>query len=138
MVRTWRWQRAAWTSLGVCSSLGLAFAACAQELEGLRGMTRPDDPLGVPSVGRILLVLLLMIAIAFAALYAVRKWQPKLESRFAGARSIKIVERTSVGGSQVYLLQVDGSRVLLTQYRGRITTLLLPNSAAESHVEPKQ
>lgn len=136
-MRAFRWQSAAWSTFAVLSSLTLAFAATAQELEGLRGMTRPEDPLGVPSVGRIIGVLLLMIAIAFAALYVVRRWQPKLESRFAGARSIKVVERTSVGGAQVYLLQVDGSRVLLTQYRGRIALLSLPSSAAESDVEPK-
>jgi hypothetical protein len=115
----------------VCAVL-VAFMASssvfAQQVEGLRGLTRPDDPLGMPSVGRIVGVLLLTIAIAIGALYAIRRWQPKLESHFTAGRSIKILERSAVGGTRLYLLQVDEQRVLLTEFRGHITTVLLPTT----------
>jgi flagellar biogenesis protein FliO len=106
-----------------------SWGAFAQELEGLRGLTRPEDAVGMPSLGRVVLVLLLMVAIAIAAVYVIRRWQPKLEAHFTASRSIKVLERSVVGGARLYLLQVDDQRVLLTQLRGRVATLLLPPAA---------
>jgi hypothetical protein len=119
-------------------SLFIPLIAFAQSLEGLSGMTRPEDPLGMPGVGRVAGVLVLMAAFAFAALYAMRRWQPKLENRFAGARSIRVIERTNIGGSNVYLLHVDGARVLMTQYRGRIALLSMPAADLAAEAEPKK
>jgi flagellar biogenesis protein FliO len=131
-------RRSARLVAALLGSLLIPLVAGAQSLEGLSGMTRPEDPLGMPSIGRIVGVLVLMTAVAFVALYALRRWRSTLEGRFAGARSIKVIERTNVGGSHVYLLQVDGARVLMTQYRGRVALLSMPRAVQESELEPKQ
>ena len=120
-----------WTArvAALLAALVSSAAVFAQDAGALRDMARPEDALAFPSVGRILGVLVLMIALAIGALYAIRRWQPKIQSHFGSGRSIKVLERSLVGGVRVYLVQVDDQRVLLSEHRGRVTTLLLPPGA---------
>lgn len=117
--------------LTLATTLGVA--AMAQDVGALSGLTRPENALALPSVGRILGVLMLMIALAVGALYAIRRWKPQLDSRLATGRSIKVIERTLVGGVRVYLLQVDDQRVLLSEHRGRTSMISLPSASHSSN-----
>jgi len=115
-------------SLRCCSLLWIAFAStavCAQDATGLREMTRPDDALELPGIGRVVLVFVLMVVVALGVAAGLRHFRSRLGSQLPG-RSITVVERTLVGGARLYLLQVDTHRVLLSEHRGRTSMLVLP------------
>jgi flagellar biogenesis protein FliO len=55
--------------------------------------------------------------------------QPKWNAKLGGAQSIKVIERSSVGATRVYLLEVDACKVLLTEHRSGNSMIVLSRTA---------
>jgi flagellar biogenesis protein FliO len=101
-----------------------ASAALAQQTP-ISELARNDDALGLPSFGRVLAAFIVVAALAVGCAVALRRLQPKWNAKLGGAQSIKVIERSSVGATRVYLLEVDACKVLLTEHRSGNSMIVL-------------
>jgi flagellar biogenesis protein FliO len=106
-------------------------ASLAQEVPAVGPMMRGSDALSMPSLGRVVLALLVTIAVAFAAVLALKRFQYRFGVGAAGAGAIRVVEKMQLGTCRVYLLNIEGSRVLLTEKGNAIATTVLPPVATD-------
>jgi flagellar biogenesis protein FliO len=93
-------------------------------------MAPTSGPVGLPSIGKVIFAFLFIVALAVAAVFALRRYQPQWSKHLAGSNSIRVLERSSVGGVRIYLLQVDGRKILLTEHRNAISLLALEQAEA--------
>jgi len=105
-----------------------ASAAFAQQTP-ISELARTDDALGLPSFGRVLAAFIVVAALAVGCGVALRRLQPKWNAKLGGAQSIKVIERSSVGATRVYLLEVDACKVLLTEHRSGNSMIVLSRTA---------
>ena len=94
-------------------------------------MMHDSEALGFPSVGRVLLALLVTIGVAFAAVFMLKRFQHRFGSKDGVTGAMQVIERVQLGTFRIYLLDVGGSRVLLTEKGHTITTTVLPAATTE-------
>lgn len=87
--------------------------ARAAEIAKSTALTQ-GDTLAVPGVGRVLLVFVFISLLAVAAAYVVKRYMPSLARKNSAGASIKLVDSYAPSAKlRVYLLEVEGKRVLL-------------------------
>jgi flagellar biogenesis protein FliO len=116
--------------------LSLSVAAALAQQTPIAELTRNDDALGLPSFGRVLAAFIVVAGIAVGVGFALRRLQPRWNTKLAGAQSIRVIERGSVGATRVYLLEVDACKVLLTEHRSGTSMIVLSRATPVGSPQP--
>lgn len=120
----------------VAVGLWLSASAAFAQQTPIAELARNDDVLGLPSFGRVLAAFIVVAGLAVAVAFALRRLQPKWNAKLAGAQSIRVIERSSVGTTRVYLLEVDACKVLLTEHRSGSSLVVLPRATSSGPPQP--
>jgi hypothetical protein len=131
-------KRSGWYSSRAYVAAGLllsASAALAQQTP-LPELARNDDALGLPTFGRVLAAFIVVAGLAVGAAFALRRLQPKWGAKLGGAQSIRVIERSSLGATRVYLLEVDACKVLLTEHRSGNSMIVLSRAIPVGSSQP--
>jgi len=89
------------------------------------------DGSATPAFGRVIVVFLLLAALAWGAAWVLRRYGPRW--RIAGVSTAgpiqQVARATLPGGIACHVIEVQGSRVLITVTRHGVTSLLLGPAA---------
>lgn len=108
--------------------LGGATLARAQQTASVP-LTQGSDALTLPSVGRIVLVFLLMAGLAVGIVAALRRILPKLNALPTASGSLRVVNRMSLGsGLRIHVVRYDDHTVLLAEGRHGLALTVLKNN----------
>jgi hypothetical protein len=128
-----RWHWVAGTAAGCVPWLARAAEAAGEGAGKLKGFGLAEGS-SSPPFGRIIVVFLLLAALAWAAVWLLRRYGPRFgigAIAAAGAGPIRHVARSSLpGGIACHLVEAQGSRVLITVTRHGVTSLALGPVAA--------
>lgn len=120
-----RWGRTIrWAGYGALA-VNVPAIVLASNVTAVQGLVRDNHAVELPGIGRVVLSFLLVVAIGVGILVAIRRYQPRFAQHLSGAGSIRVLDRSRIGQVRVYLLAVDGHKVLLTEHRNSASTLLL-------------
>jgi hypothetical protein len=120
----------------VCGWLLAGPVSWANDLPGVSGLVRGNQAVELPGIGRVVLSFLLVVAIGVGALIVLRRWQPVWSKPRVGTGLIQVLERSRVGDVRVYLLSVDGQKVLITEHRSGTSAVVL--DPVPAFVDPPQ
>lgn len=116
---------AAW--LAAC---GFAMSAGAQDRSPL---TTGADVIAAPSLGRVLLVFVVVAALGVVAITALKRLLPRFAPALAPSPTVQVLERATLApGLRVHVLQLDGEKVLLAEKRDAVALVALGKSTAKS------
>lgn len=88
-------------------------------------MQRSD--LGVPGVGRIVLVFIVTVAVGVGAIVLLRRMPRKFLRRESASGAIQVLDRADLGASlRVQLVQVEGRRIVIAEGKGGVGLAVLP------------
>ena len=116
----------------VAAGLLLSASATLAQQTPISELARHDDALGLPSIGRVLAAFIVVAGLAVGCALALRRLQPKWNAKLGGAQAIRVIERSSVGATRVYLLEVDACKVLLTEHRSGNSMIVLSRTTPPS------
>jgi flagellar biogenesis protein FliO len=111
--------------------LALPSAVLAQVEPGPLRLAQDADLIQGPSLVRVVLVLLFAIAIAVAVIAVLRKFMLRLPSGTGSVEQIRIISRaTPAAGLRLHVIDVLGQRVLITESRAGLATVVLGSSVS--------
>lgn len=124
MQRCDRWRRLARAGQACAIHLVLASSALAQD--SATGLTQGRDVVTMPGIGRVILAFLLTAGLAVAIVYALRRYSPKFTGGLMQGGSLRVIERTALGGGlRLHLVEAGSERILIAENRTGISMLRL-------------
>jgi flagellar biogenesis protein FliO len=106
--------------IGLCSIAVLASAAEQSPLTGGR------DIIQAPGIGRVVAAFVIVAALAVAAVVTLRRVLPKMTGVAISGQGLRVLDRANLGpGTRVYLVQVEGEKVLVAESRSSVTIAVL-------------
>jgi hypothetical protein len=112
-----------------------AAESASTSAEKLRNLGLAESGMSGPSILRVLLTFALAVAIAWGAIWLLRRYGVKLPGKFGiagtfGASPIKPLARSVLpGGITCHVVEAQGCDVLITVTRSGVTSLVLGKSA---------
>jgi hypothetical protein len=112
---------------GLCVALPVAAAE----------LTRGDDAIGVPSVGRVLLAFAVTAALAVGIVFMLKRAMPKFGASSAAGSVMRVVDRIHVSRTlQLHLLRINEQTVLVAESRTGVAIQVMPVApTVDSHSE---
>lgn len=128
MQRADSWNRQA----AVCFMALLLVAASASAQEPALAMAQGRDIVELPSIGRVILVFLIVAGMAVGAAYALRRFSPNFARGLSQTGPLRVIDRASLSaGLRVHLIEVDGERILVAESRASVSLLQLRRPAQD-------
>src|SRR5262245_31605928 len=125
-MRRIRWHAGGAVLVGAVPWVAHAAEAAREGADKLKGFGLAESS-STPAFGRIIVVFLLLAALAWAAAWLLRRYGARF--RIAGtnvAAPIRAVARSNLpGGIACHVVEVEGSRVLITVSRHGVSSLAL-------------
>jgi hypothetical protein len=113
------------------------FAAWADAASGATPSFARDNPVALPSVGKIVLAFLVTVAVGFAAVYALRRWLPKWAGQSKLPPGLQVRAQMSLQpGLRLHVVDVEGSTVLIAESKNGIAMSVVPR--ADTLAKPDQ
>ncbi len=93
-------------------------------------LTQGQDLVTAPSVGRVVLVFVIISAIAVALIVALRRYLPQFGGPMTGAGQIRVIDRAALlGGARVHLVEIGEQKLVVAESRNGIAITLLSGKA---------
>jgi hypothetical protein len=131
-MRTWRWQ--------LCLPWFAGIARAADEGTKRLKEFGLAESTSTPALGRVIVVFVLLAALAWAAAWLLRRYGARLRiGAVNNSPPIRALARSNLpGGIACHLVEVQGTRVLITASRHGVTSLQLEEAPATplAPVEP--
>lgn len=87
------------------------------------------DELGFPSLGRVILVFVLTVALAVGAVLVMRRFWPALLKRKSAASSIRTLDRAAICATlTLHVVEVEGVKMVVAEGRAGVSLALLPST----------
>jgi flagellar biogenesis protein FliO len=103
--------------------------AAAAELNAKMPLTQ-GDALAIPGIGRVVLVFLFISILSIGAAYLVKRYLPAIGRKSLGSESIKLIDRYAANAKlRMYLIEVDGKRVLVAEGASGLAMLTVESSS---------
>jgi len=111
--------------------LHLAFVTAASGQDATPALAQGRDIVELPSVGRVIVVFLVIAGLAVAAAYALRRYSPNFARGLTQQGRLRVIDRATLSpGLRVHLVEADGERLIIAENRGGISILQLRGPAA--------
>lgn len=124
MQRLDSWARHAACAGGVMLMLFAVGAASAQG--PAPALAQGRDIVELPSIGRVIVVFLIVAGLAVGAAFALRRYSPNFARGLAQSGPLRVIDRSSLNaGLRVHLIEVDGERILVAENRAGVSLLQL-------------
>lgn len=105
----------------------LAFAALADPSAPQARFGTSVDQLGFPSLGRVVVVFVLTVALAVGAVVVLRRFWPTLLKRKNTATAIRSLDRTAISATlTVHVVEVEGVKMVVADGRNGVSIAILP------------
>jgi hypothetical protein len=126
------WRRGAAAALsGLLVLPGLACAALNDPTAPKARFGTSVDELGFPSLGRVVVVFVLVVALAVATVVVLRRFWPALLQRKTNASGIRTLDRASLSATlTVHVVEVEGVKMLIAEGRNGIAMTPLPPTSS--------
>jgi flagellar biogenesis protein FliO len=109
----------------IASADALAATAAAPVIGGMS--SQPE--LGLPSMTRVILAVVVTLSLAAAAIVLLKRFLPGTAARRTQGGVIKVLARTNVTSSlHAHVLEIDSTRVLIVEGRNGVSLTLLPRT----------
>jgi flagellar biogenesis protein FliO len=106
--------------------LQLAFIAVASGQDAAPALAQGRDIVELPSMGRVIMVFLLIAGLAVAVAYALRRYSPNFARGLVQQGRLRVIDRATLNpGLRVHLIEADGERLVIAENRGGISILQL-------------
>lgn len=112
----------------------IAFAeiALAQSGAAPPPLTQGDEVLQMPSLGRILFGFTVAVGLAFAIVYGLRRYLPRVAGQVSPSGGLRVLERIQLQRTtRIHLLQVESVKVLVAENRDGLSMVVLPVDPAK-------
>ena len=105
----------------------LAFAALADPAAPKARFGTSVEQLGFPSLGRVVVVFVLTVALAVGAVVVLRRFWPTLLKRKNPASGIRSLDRTALSATlTVHVVEVEGVKMVVADGRNGVSVTILP------------
>jgi flagellar biogenesis protein FliO len=121
-----------WTRHAACAGgviLMLFAAGAALAAEPAPALAQGRDIVELPSVGRVIVVFLIVAGMAVGAAFALRRYSPKFASGLSQTGSVRVIDRSSLNaGLRVHVIEIEGERIVVAENRSGVALLQLRRS----------